>query len=197
MPVNGSSATGHCASITTADLGSRVDQNCSTPETSVLFDGTVPTLVNLDGGMWADQLLTVNRTDIFRVEISADFTGKSGIVERIEVVMFNCPEWGIEVRSITINRASFPTTDTEMISGQTINVPSSLTSCKHLVRVCMPVSINISESPFLALRFRPMEAEFVHIAEVRFDANSTCLPDGLVETEPAQSPVPSFTTGKA
>ena len=74
---------------------------CEAPTSSVLFDGNIPTLTGLDGDMWASQLLALQIRNPSRIEIISDFTGRSG-VERVELVMFNCPEWGIAVQVIGI-----------------------------------------------------------------------------------------------
>ena len=73
---------------------------CEDPLSSVLFDdpGGLPTLTGLDGDMWASQLL-VMRTSAASTNITFDFhdTPHFVRVERVEVVMFNCPQWGIGV----------------------------------------------------------------------------------------------------
>ncbi len=88
--------------------GSSEDGNCNLTvkifneqTTSVLQDGIIPILTRLDGEMWASQLLTINiesdsyitdETDItFEFQVTPDYVR----VERVEPVMFNCPEWGI------------------------------------------------------------------------------------------------------
>ncbi len=97
MSVNGSSEDGNRSLLATTI--------CNEPTTSVLQDGIIPTLTGLDGDMWASQLLTINTdsptTDI---DISFYFEATPGYVgvKRVEVVMFNCPEWGISVDSITL-----------------------------------------------------------------------------------------------
>ena len=98
VSVNGSSATGHCSSVATGQGSSRGQIKCYTPTGSVLFDGNIPTLTGLDGDKWASQLLTLRGdTPLF-----FDFTGTPGYagVERVELTMFNCPEWGISVQQI-------------------------------------------------------------------------------------------------
>ena len=72
--------------------------NCTDPTSSVLFDGHIPTLTGLDGDMWASQLLTMSPL-ASTTEITFDFTGTVR-VDRVEVVMFNCPQWGIGVHNI-------------------------------------------------------------------------------------------------
>ena len=61
----------------------------------------LPTLTGLDGDMWVSQLLTLQTTNLLRREIIFDFTAIDLFrVGRVELVMFNCPEWGISVQTI-------------------------------------------------------------------------------------------------
>ena len=97
MSVNGSSATGNCSSVT----NSSGTITCTDPTSSVLYDGHIPTLTGLDGDMWASQLLTLhsNRS----TNITFDFSSDSKFrVERVEVVIFNCPEWGVGVQTVAL-----------------------------------------------------------------------------------------------
>ena len=60
--MNGSSANGNCSNVTTSTLSSL--SRCNTPNSSVLFDGSIPiTLAGLDGDVLASQLLTLQTTD--------------------------------------------------------------------------------------------------------------------------------------
>ena len=96
--MNGSSATGHCSSVTTGQGASRDLTRCDAPNTSVLFDGNI-TIVT--GDMWARQLLTL-MGDTF---IDFNFNGTPGYagVEGIKLNMVNCSEWGISVQEITFS----------------------------------------------------------------------------------------------
>ena len=149
-----------------------------TPTSSVLFDGNVPTLTGLDAGdMWASQLLTINTT-ANTAEITFDFTRTPDYtgVERVEVVMLNCPEWGISVRTISLFSAP-------SISGSRnfqTNSPTT-TSCDSLVRVCISNTVS-SIRPVLSLVFNlPLTSNWVHLAEVTFYASgSTCPPDTII-----------------
>ena len=96
--VNGSSATPHCTSTSVTTGNGDLDADltrCNAPNTTVLFDGNTPTLI---GSKWARQLLTLRGDTI----LSFSFSGTPGYagVERIELTMFNCPEWGISVQKI-------------------------------------------------------------------------------------------------
>ena len=53
--------------------------------------------------MWASQLLTVLQDNIF-INVAFDFTNTHDYagLNRVELVMFNCPQWGISVQFIHI-----------------------------------------------------------------------------------------------
>ena len=97
--VNGSSPTGNCSRLNDSTM-----TTCFQPPNSgVLFDGRVPTLTGLDGDMWASQPLTINTTQSL-TNVIFDFTDTPGYVgiQRVEVVMFNCPQWGIASTTIVL-----------------------------------------------------------------------------------------------
>ena len=175
VAVNGSNSTGRCSNY----IRSSLRKYCYTPTSSVLFDGNVPTLTGLDGDMWASQLLTINTTDN-TAEITFDFTDTPDYtgVGRVEVVMFNCPEWDISVRTITLFYAT-------SISGSGTFVTSvfpTTTSCDSLVRVCISNTTS-SIRPVLTLVF--LTSNWVHLAEVTFNASdTTCPPDTIITPPP-------------
>ncbi len=173
MSVNGSSENGNCSLIGTTI--------CNEPTTSVLQVGITPTLTGLDGDMWASQLLTINTTDL-TTNITFAFQATSG-VKRVEVVMFNCPEWGISVDSISLHGS----TTIASIGNVLATISPTITSCDSLVRVCIPRLVN-SDLTALTLVFQlTLSSTWVHLAEVSFyGAGPTCPQD----TTPS-------TTGKA
>ena len=162
--MNGSSPTGSCSRGTYYDT----QITCQQPNSSVLFDGRVPTL---DGDMWASQLLTINITDP-NITITFDFTDTPGYdgVQRVEVMMFNCPQWGIETTDILLSGAI--ARGQPLTTIQTISV-SSLTSCDSLVRVCISATVSL---PVLALQFvlHP-NSDWLYLAEVTFYASNITL----------------------
>ena len=141
--VNGSSSSGNCVMSSTGVSG----QTCSTPQTSVLFDGELPMLSRLDGNMWASQLLTAQTRRLF-VQIVFDFTATAGYtgVEGMEVVMFNCPEWVIRVNQIALLEAA-----SMFELGMQVS-ETTTTSCTSLVRVCMTLSQRVM-LPVLHVKF--------------------------------------------
>ena len=188
VAVNGSSSTGRCSSF----IRSNTKIWCTTPTSSVLFDGNVSTLTGLDGDMWASQLLTINTT-VNTAEITFDFTDTPDYtgVGRVEVVMFNCPEWGISVRTISL----FTATST---SGSRIIVTSifpTTTSCDSLVKVCISHTINSIRPVFTLVFIPPSTSNWVHHAEVTFYASgSTCPPDTIITPPPTTLPTTTLPT---
>ena len=165
--VNGSSPTGSCSRGTYYDT----QTTCQQPNSSVLFDGHVPTLTRLDGDMWASQLLTINTMDP-NITIIFNFADTPGYdrVERVEVVMFNCPQWGIATTDIILSGAIAQ--GQPLKTFQTISV-SSNTSCDSLVRVLISATVSL---PVLALQFILLpNSDWVHFAEVTFYASNITL----------------------
>ena len=164
---NGSSATGHCSNVDRSN--NRFTSICHHPTSSVLFDGVIPTLTGLDGDMWASQLLTLNSTGSIKVVFS--FSVVQIVRLRVELVMFNCPEWGISVQSVELKDIN------DMVIGNNTNVT---TSCDSLVRLCVPAT---AINPLVVtVQFDlDTDSNWVHLAEVTFyDDNTTCPPDSII-----------------
>ena len=185
--VNGSSPTGNCSNVSMDDTMT----TCLQPTTSVLFDGRVPTLTGLDGHMWAGQLLTMQTTQSL-TNVIFDFTDTPGYVgiQRVEVVMFNCPQWGIASTTITLRGAS--------ARGQIFNIfavytsISSLTSCESLVRVCLSGPV---PRPLIGLQFTlDQDSDWVHLAEVTFYGSGTTCPPNVILTPPPTTTMSPTTT---
>ena len=159
MAVNGSSSTGRCSYVIYLHY-------CTTPTCSALFDGNVPTLTGLGGdAMWASHLLTINTiantTEItFNFTNTPDYTGMG----RVEVVMFNCPEWGISVKTISL----FSAISLSSSRNFETSISPTTTSCDSLVRMYISHNVSISR-PILTLVFNlPSTSNWVHLAEVTF-----------------------------
>ena len=158
---------------------------CEAPTSSVLFDST---LTGLDGDMWASQLLTLQIHNPGGPFLVSDFNGTSNYVRvgRVELVMFNCREWGIAVGRIGIWRAS-------SISGARVPAGSlfpTITSCDSLVRVCTsPLDIT---TPVIVLQFIPAPgSNRIYLAEVEFYGdNAACSPDTIITTPPPDTTTP-------
>ena len=173
--VNGSSQNGRCSSTSRYNDSYSI---CENTTSSVLFDGNIPTLTGLNGTKWASQLFTLQIRNLSGIEIISDFKGAFG-VERVELVIFNCPEWGIAVQAIGIWRVS-------SISGisreQAGAIRPTITSCNSLVRVC--TSVATAQQDVLNLQFIPANgSNRIHLAEVRFYGDSaTCRQDAIITT---------------
>ena len=165
VSVNGSSVTGQCSSFT----NSSGTFNCADPTSSVLFDGHIPILTGLDGDMWASQLLTMMPTAA-TTDITFDFHNTPDTTVRVEVVMFNCPQWGIGVDNIVIRE--------NMVGIGSIN-RQAITSCGYLVRTC---AVALFSSTTASLRFVLSSTSiWVHLAEVTFHTDTSgCPPDTIV-----------------
>ena len=140
------------------------------PNTSILFDGNVA-IAGLDGDMWAERLVTF-QSNRFQLTLTFNFTESSTNytgIEGVELVMFNCPEWGIAVQSIVITGATSASSCSSLLGV----VNPSITSCDSLVRVCIPLNTTL---PVLGLQFFPhADTNWVHLAEVTFLSVSTSV----------------------
>ena len=159
---------------------------CLQPTSSVLFDGHVPTLTGLDGDMWASQLLTINTMESL-INVIFDFTDKQGYdrIERVKVVMFNCPQWGIASTTIQLDGANAKDQPFHIFNLTSV---SSLTSCESLVRVYLCLSRVISR-PLIRLQFAlDQDSDWVHLAEVTFYARGSTCPLNVILNPPTTSP---------
>ena len=165
---------------------------CLQPTSSVLFDGCVPTLTGLDGDMWASQLLTINTIKSSTIFIF-DFTDTPRYVgiQRVEVVMFNCPQRGIAFTTIDLLGATARGQPFKHFGPISV---SSLTSCKYLVRVCLSTTVS---RPVIGLQFTlDPDSDWVHLAEMTFYARGSTCPPNIILKPPTPPPdtTPSNTT---
>ena len=122
--MNSSSAAGRCSNVSN-NTGTTM---CTDPASCVLFDGHIPTLTGLEGDMWASQLLTIPITASPRIEITFYFHDTLTFT-RVEVLMFNCPQWDLGVERVII-------TDQGAIIAEAKPRPSTV-SCDSLVQICL------------------------------------------------------------
>ena len=185
MSVNGSSATGNCFNVTirTVQFGSL--SRCNAPTSSVLFDGNIPTLTGLDGNMWASQLFTLETSNGIRRAMWLEVTD---FVTRVEIVMFNCPEWGISTQIIRLTSAE---SIYSTLSPKQFNIPT-ITSCDSLVRTCIS---QIIVQPVIYLEFiSPHGSNWAHLAEVEFYSTGTCPSDAVIPSLPLSDATTDGTT---
>ncbi len=128
--------------------------------------------------MGKSHILTIN-TDSPTTYITFDFEATPGYngVERVEVVMFNCSEWGTSVDSITLYRSNTTTSVKKVLAI----ISPTVTSCDSLVKVCISRSVS-STLTALTLRFKLSSAStWLHLPEVSFYwAGPTCPPDSIL-----------------
>lgn len=137
--------------------------------------------------MWASQLLTLHATRFTR--IAFDFTNTSGYVgvKRVEVVLFNCPQWGLSIQTIRLEGSTSLFERGESLTIKNLN--SSLTSCELLVRVCLYYQGNPTVSAVTLQFDLAPGSSWVHLAEVSFYASdATCSPDTLISPDPLFTP---------
>ncbi len=155
-----------------------------------VVDGFVPSLPSLENNtMWASELDTIrlepSRNNPNSVDIVFDTTETSLEFNNVEIIMFNCPEWGIGPDSIILQQER----TFGRISTVSDAVTSFPTSCDRLVRVCIP-TLNTVRDPFaLSLTFSVSSNSstgsimWVHVAEVIFNNQEDCPTDLRVSNE--------------
>ena len=149
--------------------GSSSNPNC----TSVLFDESPPELTGLDGNMWASELITIRADNFARINFTfSEGSGYTGM-GRVEVVMFNCPQWGIGAEAITLGAGN-----------REINMLNpNVSSCDSLVKVCMQYFV--CNNPPLSMVLRLGSNKWVHLAEVTFyngNYSTTCPPEAILDS---------------
>ena len=149
---------------------------CLQPNSSVLFDGITPTLTQPDGQEWASQLMTLRYSDVLAMSLTPqpdDFGWR-----RMEIVLFNCPQWGIGAQDVIIqsNKDTF-----------TFPLSNYTTSCDFLVRVC--IQQNSIKMPDRNLSLVPSPGStWVHVAEITFYRDCFCPPDVILDQSPLLPP---------
>ena len=162
VSVNGSSSVGRCSDVSTHIGRDRSLSRCNTPITSVLFDGNI-TVIDRNMSSWASDLLTMRLSRTATRNIIMVNLATRSWVDRVEFVMFNCPEWGQSIRIQYRHRIFSPT----------------IHSCHSLVRVCRHVYETQSA---LTFGFQSSaQFNWVHLAEVTIYADrSICPPDSII-----------------
>ena len=174
LAINGSSGTGRCSDA----FESESIIVCEAVTSSVLFDGLIPTL-NLSSHTWASQLFVVHSSVNLFIILRQDNT----LLSRLELAMFNCPEWGIAVQSISV---SVPGEIGVVASTTTTNI----TSCDDLVTVSLPVP-NMQYIQ-IQLHFALLPgSQSMSIAEVKL-YGGVCLQSGELTSTTTQSPSKTF-----
>ncbi len=132
-------------------------QVCTTPQSSVLFDGVIPSLTGRNNNMrWASQLLVLDIGGAITFEFSPPGSGALNNITAFEIIMLNCPQ----------ELMGAPVSVSLEFGSSVRNVRFDQTSCDHLIRVCdsfspitantitlltlVPVTVNLPAGYYLA-----------------------------------------------
>lgn len=162
VSVNGSSQTGNCSSPYTS--GDRIICEINNLKQSVLFDGIIPHLDISSSNTWASQLFVLQPFTSSGTELFLEWLNGPTNLSRIEMVVFNCPEWGIAVESIRFFSLG---------SGVVASIAPTATSCNSLVTVCISVPNRMYSATQLQLVLVP-DSQWLSIAEVRLFTDGDC-----------------------
>ena len=184
--VNGSASNGGCTNSTTTSV---TGVSLCLSGNSSLVDGAVPTLSSSLVGMsnWAAGLFTVNRNGETVIEIG--FELRRPAIERIELDLFNCPEWGTAAPNITVYMwrlfpATLPTPRRFATRLGSVTTLDS-TSCDSITTVLIPLQQTVNLMIYY-LEFTFDEApsvQWVHLAEVRFFNSTPPTPTTTMSTD--------------
>ena len=118
----------------------------------------------------------MNKNGHSSFHIGFEFNVPANLI-RVELDLFNCPEWGIAAQSITVYKyfdiTNFDVDLAGALSPALGHTMAGTTSCTSIVRVDIP--LEVSQNPtafyFIVFTFGNVAAsniKWVHIAEVRF-----------------------------
>ena len=184
--VNGSHQKGGCSRPTS---GGQICLGLDEGGTSDLADCIIPSLGGFQTN-WAAGLFTVN-TSGQPFHIGFEFNGPVNLI-RVELDLFNCPEWGIAAQSITVYEYNFGILNFDAVYARLQNLAlgyttANTTSCTSIVKVVIPLELPQIPTTSYVIYFtfdNTATNAWVHIAEVRF-----------LEEEGTQCPTPSSTAG--
>ena len=174
QPLFGSQATGRCTSV--------AGNICN--GTSVLNDGIIPTLRGISTSCpeseWANQLFTMRRNLSKDAGIVLSFEVEPVNHDRVELVVFNCPEHAIytPIVKVYIDTSFNP----ERLGNLRTTQVLSSTSCDHLIRFCVDLNAAVSVTAFDLEFPYQNNSDFVFLAEVTFldGGAERCSPPELI-----------------
>lgn len=179
--VNGSNIFGQCLGVVVS--GSTI--TCTRPSTSVLFDGNIEKLTGLDNDAWATQLFTLQSVaSATTTEITFNFSDTPNYdgVGGVEVVMFNCPGWGIGLQSFQLLEQQ----NNFRLNVGSVGHPQS--SCNSLVTAILCLQQRSMSSEIIIQFELDQNSDWVHIAELTFYASTdTCEPAATASSISATS----------
>lgn len=177
------------------DLACRINSDndnlfvCDSPAESILNDGAIPRIDPFNDDGWARSILTLRAASAVGVIFDLRNLGGGIQVGSVEVVMFNCPQWGIHAQTVTLH---------DRLERDTVRIGLAQAmppiSCDSLVTVCF-LDIEDTNQRYLSLELVPAAgARWIHVAEVTFYSRNVTGPRELCpNTDSASTTV----TGKA
>ena len=174
--MNGSDPKGKC---TYPQSNDRFCGGLNVGGTSDLVDRQVPSLRTFQDN-WAAGLFTVNRSAQSSFHIGFAFNRTVNFT-KVELDLFNCPEWGIAAPSITVYTYNdILNFDRGVATAlHPVLTIDAATSCNSTVTVCIPLQLPQNPQPIYIIDFTFNNThdniQWVHIAEVRFfKGNQLC-----------------------
>ena len=182
-------------------FGSLVNDGCSSTSgtnseicegTSVLNDGILPALSRVSSdpaSQWANELFTMRRSGTDQIVVSVEVP--SGIHNRLELAVFNCPQLGIYAPQVDVYIADSLKSNLLMIA----NVTLPGVSCEDLWKFCVQFNRGTGISNFNLVFPYQNNSDFVFLGEVTFlndPINSQCNPLELITIRVSSHPL---TTG--
>ena len=166
----GSQVNGGCTSISEGSAGDGISI-CD--GTSVLNDGIIPILGEISDNpqsQWADQLFTLNRTASGEANITISF--EVGLEhadhDRMELVVFNCPQRGIYTPHVDVFVDTSFRPNGGTFSFSTTSASLQTASCNHLLKFCVKFQGTLS-TRFYSIKFPyQIGSHFVFLGEVTF-----------------------------
>ena len=146
--VNGSRLNGGCSRVVAGGL------SCGQLDgggTSDLTDCVIPSLGGFQG-QWAAGLFTVNRSGQSSFHIGFDFSGPVNFT-RVELDLFNCPQWGIGAQTITVYEYTVGIIIFVAATARALGNTTANTSCTSIVRVFIPLELPQNPAPFYIIDF--------------------------------------------
>ena len=152
----------------------------------MLNDGIIPALsgiTNCPQSEWADQLFTMRRNLSRNGGIVLSFEVKPVNHDRVELVVFNCPEYAIYTPSVNVYIDTL--FDPEHLPMNSLKISQSAlsgASCDHLIRFCVDFNGAVSVTAFDLEFPYQNDSSFVFLAEVTFldGGDEPCDPPKLI-----------------
>ena len=192
----GSDVSGRCTNISEGIEG---DSIAICDGTTVLNDGIVPTLNSISDdtqSQWAAQLLTMNRTSsgVANIPLSFQVGSDTNVHDRLELVVFNCPQFGIHTPAVEIFVDTSFRPETEGFQFSQASVVLQSTSCDHLLKFCIKFGARLSTLYYTISFPYQNDSNYVFLGEVTFlnaDDDVPCDPGAPEIIANATIPTPA------